>query len=191
MAVTFTTHGHRLTESMAEVLSGCVHFLRVSMDGTGGTYEAIRNRSFAVLVDRLQLAREIAPFGVNYVVNAETIGDLDSAAAMAFELGAFELLLLPERPVGTNRGIDTLTGEILFDWIKRNSQYRLALSKSAHLDGLPVAQPFADEHGLTAYAHIDASGYLRISSFSNEAVQIHSSLMGAVSELRSQTEGAL
>ena len=191
MAVTFTTHGHRLTESMAEVLSGCVHFLRVSMDGTGSTYEAIRNRSFSVLVDKLQLAREIAPFGVNYVVNAETIGDLDAAAAMAFELGAFELLLLPERPVGTNRGIDISTMEILLDWINRNGHYRLAISESPHLQGLPVVHPFSDEHSLIAYAHIDASGYLRTSSFSNEAVQIHSSVMAAVSQLCAKTGGAL
>ena len=191
LAVTFTTHGHRLTESMAGVLSGRVHFVRVSMDGTARTYETIRNRSFAVLVDKLRLARQIAPFGVNYVVNAETIGDLDSAAAMAFELGAFELLLLPEHPVGNNPGIDPSTREILFDWIKRNRQYRLAISESAPLDGLPMAQPFANEHRLTAYAHIDASGCLRTSSFSKEAVKIHSSAMGAVSELRAETGGTI
>ena len=104
LAVTFTTHGHRLTEKMAEDLSGHVHFVRVSMDGTYGTYESIRNRSFVDLVEKLRLAREIAPFGVNFVVNAETISDLDTAAATAFELGAFELLLLPEQPVRTNRG---------------------------------------------------------------------------------------
>ena len=190
LAVTFTTHGHRLTENMAEDLSGHVHFVRVSMDGTDRTYESIRNRSFADLVDKLRLAREIAPFGVNYVVNADTIGDLDSAAAMAFELGAFELLLLPEQPVGTNRGIDLTTREILFDWIKRNQRYRLAISESASLDGLPVAHPFADEHGLAAYAHIDASGYLRTSSFSREMVKIHNSAMDAVSELRAETGGA-
>lgn len=35
LAVTFTTHAHRLTERLLTGLTGNVHFIRVSMDGVG------------------------------------------------------------------------------------------------------------------------------------------------------------
>ena len=190
LAVSFTTHGHRLTETMVESLSGHVHFVRVSLDGTASMYESIRGRSFAVLLEKLQLAREIAPFGVNYVVNSKTISDLDSAATAVFELGAFEMLLLPEHPVGPSEGIDLATEGMLGDWIRQNQRYRLALSETGLMDGVPVAEPFADDRGLTAYAHIDASGHLRTSSFSRQMVKIHGSVMEAVSNLRADSGGA-
>jgi sulfatase maturation enzyme AslB (radical SAM superfamily) len=49
LAVTLTTHAHRLDDSLIAALAGNVHFIRVSMDGTGATYEALRGRPFAVL----------------------------------------------------------------------------------------------------------------------------------------------
>ena len=128
LAVSFTTHGHRLTRQMADQLTGSVHFVRVSMDGIDETYARIRGKQFSALVEKLLLVREIAPFGVNYVVNASTIEDLDSAAMIAFEHGASEMLLLPERPVAGTGGIDKETKRDLLEWIAQNSQFRLAIS---------------------------------------------------------------
>ena len=54
MAATFTTHGHHLDDSLASALSGNVHFLRLSMDGVGSTYEALRQRPFSRLLERNQ-----------------------------------------------------------------------------------------------------------------------------------------
>lgn len=42
MAVTFTTHGHRLTRELADSLRGSVHFARLSVNGVGATYERLR-----------------------------------------------------------------------------------------------------------------------------------------------------
>ena len=187
LAVSFTTHGHRITEELVDQIKGAVHFIRVSMDGAGETYERIRGRNFVTLLDKLRLVRAIAPFGVNYVVNAETIRDLDAAAAVAFEHGAFEMLLLPERPVAGAGGIDSASSKALTRWIQGNAQYRLAISDSAPTDGIPIANPFRDESGVTAYAHVDASGRLRISSFSADGVYIQSSVKAALDELRNQT----
>ena len=61
LAGSFTTHGHRLTEGLAERLAGAVHFVRVSMDGVGETYARIRGRRFSALIEKLALARRIAP----------------------------------------------------------------------------------------------------------------------------------
>ena len=43
------------TNDLAEGLRGSVHFVRVSMDGVGATYESIRRRSFPDLLARLKL----------------------------------------------------------------------------------------------------------------------------------------
>ena len=123
---------------------------------------------------------------MNYVVNAETISDLDSAATIAFEHGATEMLLLPERSVAGRGGINDSTWKTLFEWIQRNRRYRLAISDAAPLEGLPVADPFRDFDRLTAYAHIDASRRLRASSFSPEGVEIRSSVEFALTKLRDQ-----
>jgi MoaA/NifB/PqqE/SkfB family radical SAM enzyme len=88
LAVTFTTHGHHLSESLLKNLKGHVHFVRVSMDGVKATYERLRGRSFESLRRRFSAIRKLAPFGINYVVNTETFPDLNAAVALAAEEGA-------------------------------------------------------------------------------------------------------
>ena len=188
LAVTFTTHGHRINDAMAERLHGSVHFVRVSIDGIGETYERIRGRPFDDIVARIRLIREIAPFGINYVINRSTILDLDLAAQLASELGAVEMLLLPERPVGGVGGIDESSLEMLEDWIRADRCIRLAVSDSTQLTGIPIAHPFQDTDPLTAYAHIDASGRIRRSSFASDSVYINTSIVQSLTDLRRTIE---
>ena len=65
------------------------------------------------------MIQRIPPFGINIVVNAKTICDLDSAIGVAAELGASEFLLLPEEPNRRSRGIDRETLQALHEWIAR------------------------------------------------------------------------
>ncbi|EOX1770955.1 radical SAM protein, partial [Vibrio cholerae] len=44
LAISLTTHGQTLTAKLVEDLKASVNFMRVSMDGTYNTYEAIRKR---------------------------------------------------------------------------------------------------------------------------------------------------
>ncbi len=172
MAVSFTTHGHRFDDKLAEELDGSLHFIRVSMDGVGPTYENLRGRSFAALLDRIPTIRSIAPFGINYVVNAQTFPDLDEAVAVAVKLGAVEFLLLPEQPVRGSGGIDSPTTTVLQDWVSSyRGPIRLAVSEAASA-GLPVCNPLTKEDGLRSYAHIDASGNLKWSSYEQLGVPI-------------------
>ncbi|MGH3406267.1 MAG: radical SAM protein [Streptosporangiaceae bacterium] len=105
MAVTFTTHGHRLTLALADALRGSVHFARLSVDGVGATYERLRGRPFAAVISAAALLRSVSPIGINVVVNADTIGELDELARFASDVGASELLLLPEQPTAAAPGI--------------------------------------------------------------------------------------
>jgi MoaA/NifB/PqqE/SkfB family radical SAM enzyme len=187
MAVTFTTHAHRMNSSLADALRGRVHFIRVSMDGCGTTYERIRGRPFAVFRRKLDTVATIAPFGLNVVVNDETVGELDAVERLAVEAGASELLFLPEQPVRARAGISERANAILTEWISDNrSPVRLAISEAAVPDGVPLANPFGDEHPLDAHVHIDAQGTLRPHAFAAKGVPIVGSLLDALDELRAR-----
>jgi MoaA/NifB/PqqE/SkfB family radical SAM enzyme len=172
LAVTCTTHAHLLDDASLARLRGCINFVRVSMDGVGTTYELIRGRSFGALQQRLRNIRSWVPFGVNYVVNSLTLADLDAAIDVAAEAGASEFLLLPEQPVDGQNGIDGKTAEDLRRWVTNyHGPVRLAVSEVG-AEGLPTCDALVSEQGLRAYAHIDASGVLKRSSFDKQGILI-------------------
>ncbi|MEG5224881.1 radical SAM protein [Microcoleus sp. AT9b-C5] len=172
LAVTMTTHAHHLSDRLLEDLSGNVHFIRVSMDGVEATYESLRGRPFATLIQRIKALSKRFPFGINFVVNSKTIDDLDKAIDLAEEFGCSEFLLLPQEATLRTGGIDSDTCRILQEWV---ANYRgcipLAVSESG-ADGLPTCNPLIAETGLEAFAHIDASGILKPTSYSTDGVQI-------------------
>jgi MoaA/NifB/PqqE/SkfB family radical SAM enzyme len=188
LAVTFTTHGHHLNDTILAHLRGKVHFVRVSMDGVGATYERLRNRPFNTLHKRLDALRTIAAFGINYVVNSDTMPDIDAAVSFAESAGASEFLLLPERPVNGWRGLAGHTVDELRGWITRNSnRIRLAISET-DAEGMPTCDPLPLETGLRAYAHIDANAVLKRTSFDCDGVVIgREGLLLALRQLQVKT----
>lgn len=172
LAVTFTTHGHHLSDRLLAQLDGHVHFIRISMDGVGATYEALRGRSFDALCDRIRAVRRITPFGLNVVVNRSTLGDLSAASALAADLGAAEILLLPEEATSERPALDDEAMEALRRWVRAyRGPVRLAISAFA-AEGFPTVDPLTAEAGLDAFAHIDARGILKRTSFDADGVAI-------------------
>ena len=172
LSVSFTTHGHHIDQALAEELRGSVHFIRVSMDGVGANYEAIRRRSFRELQARLAFVRSISRFGINIVVNEQTLPDLDQAAAVAVDHGARELLLLPLAPVRGQPGIGDQTLLGLRRWVEAyNGPLHLCINE-ASADGFPTCDPLQEERGLRAYAHVDAAGVLKPTSYNATGVPI-------------------
>jgi MoaA/NifB/PqqE/SkfB family radical SAM enzyme len=172
LSVSFTTHGHHIGNELAERLRGNVHFIRVSMDGVRETYESIRRRSFAELLDRLGHIRAISRFGVNVVVNERTLPELDDVAWVAANTGACELLLLPQIPVRNVLAVasDTLQG--LRRWVDAyRGPLKLCINE-ASAEGFPTCDPLTEERGLLAYAHIDAMGVLKPSSYAETGVPL-------------------
>lgn len=146
MAVTFTTHGHRLTPALADALRGSVHFARLSVDGVGATYERLRGRPFAAVSSAAALLRSVAPIGINVVVNADTIGELDDLAEFAADVGASELLLLPEQPTAARPGVSDADAERLARWIETaRTQVRLAISRSGLEASVPTVEVIPGE----------------------------------------------
>jgi len=176
LALTLTTHGQRWTPKLVRELSGNVHFVRVSIDGVGSVYEQIRGRSFADVSRRVELIASAFPLGVNTVVNSAVLPTLDEVAAFAVSHGALELLLLPQQPTRLLPGADDDVVAALRDWIHGyRGPLRLAIGAapdSGDLVGLPVADPLPGEVGLRSYAHVDASGWLRRSSYDTDGVPV-------------------
>ena len=184
LAVTFTTHGHHLRDELIAALRGSVHFVRISMDGVGATYESLRGRSFDAFQKSLVGLKQLAPFGINYLVNAQTFLDLDAATQVAAEVGAAEFLLLPEQSVDQGGGIDPETTGALRAWVRAyRGAVRLAISERGAED-MPTCNPLTAEVGLRAYAHIDAHGILKPTSYDHEGVSIsNAGVIAALQEL--------
>jgi len=187
LAITMTTHGHRLNDALLSQLAGNINFIRISMDGVGSTYETIRNRSFDSLLKILRNMRDVIPFGLNYVINSQTIDGLDDAAQIAEDVGACEILLLPEEAVGKGTKIDNVSLENLIKWVgSYRGSTRLAVS-SGGADSFPTANALLNEVELSAFAHIDASGNLKNTSFECSGVAIDSTgVMSAFQRLNKE-----
>jgi uncharacterized radical SAM superfamily protein len=189
LAVTFTTHGHRLTPQLVKRLKGSIHFARISVDGVGGTYEKQRGKQFSNLLRGLESIATLSSFGINVVVNKHTVTELDAMGELAQEFGASELLLLPQQATTAVKSMDSAVGQMLQDWVSSyRGKVRLAVSE-AGASGLPTCDPFPDERGLQAYAHIDASGMLRASSYSSSGAKIgDAGVLSALKQIRSTFE---
>lgn len=185
LATSMTTHAHGLSNQLLEDLAGNLNFIRVSMDGAGQTYENIRDRSFIKLINRIAALRRIISFGINFVVNSKTIADLPEALAIAESFGATEFLLLPEVPVGNGTGIDVITMEALKEWVAKYKSNIPLLISEGHTEDLPICDPLKSEKGLAAFAHIDALGILKRTSYDANGVKIfENGIMEAFNELK-------
>lgn len=185
MAVTFTTHGHRLTPTLAARLRGSVHFARLSVDGVGTTYERLRGREFASMHVAAEVLSSVCPFGINTVVNADTLGELDEVVAFAVQVGAVELLLLPQQPTPTTTGLSLADADVLVDWVRQTRPgLRLAIARSGLEASVPAVELVQGEHPLDAHMHIDASGVLRPHAYASTGIQIEDSVLDAVYALR-------
>ncbi|MNF99068.1 hypothetical protein D3C84_819540 [compost metagenome] len=85
--------------------------------------------------------------------------------------------------------IDGMVSRSLQEWVfNYKGKVRLAVSE-AGASGLPTCDPLPDERGIQSYAHIDASGILRESSYSPIGVKIGGAgVLSALERLRNTFE---
>ena len=185
LAVTLTTHGNRWTSDFVDQLRGSIHFVRVSVDGVGSTYERLRDRPFDDLLLRLEMIGGAFTLGINCVVNQSTLPELDAVAALAADVGAAELLLLLEQPTPSTPGANAHVAAGLRDWVREHQGQVPLATGEQDADGLPTARPLPGEVGLRSYAHIDAAGNLRATSYSSHKVPIDDrGVLVAIKKLR-------
>lgn len=189
LAVTFTTHGHRLTQRLVKHLKGSIHFARISVDGTGRTYEELRGKPFTNLLKGIESIATLSPFGINVVINERTVFELDVVTELAQQFGASELLLLPQQATNAVASMDEVVGRELKSWVSNyRGEVRLAVSEVG-ASVLPICDPLPNETGLRAYAHIDASGIFRMNSYSTTGMDIgETGVLSALKRLRNTLE---
>lgn len=181
MACTMTTNGVLLDDAAISRLSSTLDFCRISMDGIGKTHEGIRKYSFDKLRTAVQCAAKQMKIGINYLVNDVTIGDLKRIMELAAEIGAKELLLLPE--VATNGSISV--SEASLRQLRQGvSDYHGAVAiriSERFKDVVPSSVIIPGDAGTRAYMHIDCKGILKRDSFSRSGCPITGGLMDAIS----------
>ena len=184
LAVSFTTHRHHLGAKSR----GHVTHIRVSKDGICTTYETLRGKRFADFQNQLNKVCQLAPFGINCVVNSQTIFEFDAAIELSAEQGAVEFLLLPERPVRRTGSIQSETRSRFCDWVNDyDGRIRLVTSKN-EVVGMPMCDPLVWKKGLRSYALIDARGKLKRLSYHTFGVSIGSrGILKSLSLLKQKT----
>lgn len=171
LAVSVTTHLNRLDCEGLDRLCESTHFVRVSMDGVGDTYEKLRQRSFAELTSKIAYLAQKMRIGLNFVVNGDTIGDLEDASRIASELGVAEFVLLPQVQTARVARVPSEVENRMRKWLTTyGGSLQISISESAVADGISIANPFQDTCG--AYAHVDAMGWLKETSFSVSGIPI-------------------
>lgn len=186
MACTMTTNGVLLDDVAVSHLSSTLDFCRISMDGIGKTYESIRKYSFDKLLLAVQRAAKQMKVGINYLVNDVTICDLKRVMELATEVGARELLLLPE--VATNGGVTVSEAclcqlrQCVFDY---HGTVSMRISERFK-DVVPSSVLIPGDVGTRAYMHIDCKGILKRDSFSRSGYQITGGLMDAISHFNKE-----
>ena len=186
MACTMTTNGVLLDDVAVSHLSSTLDFCRISMDGIGKTHESIRKYSFDKLLLAVQRAAKQMKVGINYLVNDVTICDLKRVMELAAEVGARELLLLPE--VATNGGV-TVSEACLRQLRQCVLDYHGTVSmriSERFKDVVPGSVLIPGDVGTRAYMHIDCKGTLKRDSFSRSGYQITGGLMDAISHFNKE-----
>lgn len=184
LAVSFTTHGHQLDKKLVDKLSSVISFARLSMDGCDATYELIRGRKFHDFIQKLEMLAGKVRYGINFVVNDDTVNDLSKLDFLG-DLGCEEILLLPQHKTDVVADISSRAKMKMQSWVENYSgTMKLSISSYA-TEGIPICDIFSEDEWHESYAHIDADGILKRSSYSDQGVKIGKSVMKSLKKLKS------
>ena len=161
LAVGMTSNCTEELVKLTPSISRYVDFLRISMDGIRDTYYSHRGIPFEDFVKRFVYLLGYYKIGINYLVDETTIDDLDEAFSMMKDWGVRELLLLPREPDCHESVMSRL-----YEWIRRNKDEGILMEISSARKGkLPFLAPYREDDDSLDYAHIDAKGVMKRSSF--------------------------
>lgn len=184
MACTITTNGSLIGKDALSWMKKYVDFCRISLDGVKDIHFRERGIDYQCMLQKIEAcAIEGVRVGVNYLINDETVRDLNAMVDDMSRVGASELLLLPEVVTHGRYGVSKCALEKLRDWCCSNdSNVRVRLSAGFH-EYVPEAVVMPGDARLRAYAHIDCFGVIKKTSFESAGVKITDGIIEAYQTL--------
>lgn len=168
LGISITTNGTLLNEKLVSELKNYVSFLRISIDSVNqDVYRSIRNYDLDIIASKLLLLKNKIPFGINAVINSQTILDLNKLLEFALKFGAEELLLLPE--VNNNEFVLTKREwDYLENWITENiDRIPLRIIDRARKK-INVPMLFESQEYFEDYKYVDVNLKIKNSSYEKE-----------------------
>lgn len=172
LGVSVTTNGSLLNAQLIFDIKDFIGFIRVSIDTTDPLlFQSIRGFEFQKIYDNLKLLKGEIPFGLNIVINNQTIEQLDSFITFAQDVGCEEILLLPQFN-GSAFCLTSSQWKQLEYWIIANkSKMPLRIMESARkMMRLPVL--FSEDSYYRDYLYIDAQMNMKRNSFDKIGVKL-------------------
>lgn len=100
LGINITTNGHLIDSDIIESIKGNISSLRFSIDGLDPKYKAVKRKSLDSLIKIIHKVKGIIPFGINIIINENSTHDVVEVIELAIELGAIDVLLIPEHKNG-------------------------------------------------------------------------------------------
>ncbi len=165
LGISITTNGQLLTDTIIEELANCISFMRVSIDSVDNeTYKEIRGFDLLDLKEKLIKLKDKIHFGINMVVNDQTLHELDYMLEFAQDVGAEELLLLPM----IEHGIISLKKDAfnkLEIWITENhKQFPIRILEQSRKN-MRVPVLFEDDRYYSDYLYLSAKKNVQKNSY--------------------------
>ncbi len=168
LGLSITTNGTLLNSELISELKNYVSFLRISIDSVNqNVYKSIRNYDIDVIASKLLLLKNKIPFGINAVINSQTILDLNKLLEFALKYGAEELLLLPE--INNNEFVLAKSEwKYLENWVTDNMD-RIPLriiDRARKMINVPML--FDSQEYFEDYKYVDVNLKIKNSSYEKE-----------------------
>jgi MoaA/NifB/PqqE/SkfB family radical SAM enzyme len=100
LGINITTNGLLLNSDIINTIKDKVSSLRFSIDGLEPKYSAVKRHVLSELIKKINLLKGFIPFGINIITNPNSIIDVEKVIELSIELGAIDVLLIPEHKNG-------------------------------------------------------------------------------------------
>jgi len=171
LGINITTNGHLLNSQTIKEIEGKISSLRFSIDGLEPKYSNVKNKHLSDLIKIINKVSGIIPFGINIIINPNLSKDVEDVIKLGIELGAIDVLLIPEHKNGefVLKEVDWKNVEYLIDKYKNKIQINVTYDASIFIKSNYLKTENKKEF---LFAHISADRKLKLHSYENDGEYI-------------------
>lgn len=171
LGLNITTNGLLLNSDIINSIKGNVSSLRFSIDGLEPKYSIVKRHKLVELINNIHQLDGGIPFGINIIVNPSSIIDVENVIELSMELGAIDVLLIPEHKNGIFLLQQNDWAE-LGDTVKKYEdkiQVNVTSDASVFIESTYLETEVKKEF---LFAHISADKRMKLHSFDAEGIYI-------------------